>query len=216
MMHALIFDLSGDFFTLPTLPDFSDRPAPHSSVGLRGVYGASQSAYNIREIHGYYGRPTTALQPMRTTKMAQLPEVFNAKDSDKMGGFEPIPAGWYLAEVVKSEMKKTKAGTGSYLNVQLKVLDGEYKGRYLFTMLNLVNPNPQAVEIAQKELASMCEACGIDEIEDSTELHGIAMAVRVGIQEGTAAYPTPKNIIRAYKAEDQMPDEDDDSPFEAA
>lgn len=144
--------------------------------------------------------------------MAQLPEVFNAKDSEKMG-YDPVPAGWYLAEVIKSEMKKTKAGTGSYLNLMLKILEGEYKGRYLFTLLNLVNPNPVAVEIAQKELATICEACGIDEIEDSTELHGITMAVRVGIEEGTAAYPTPKNVIKAYKAEGDMPDEDD-SPFE--
>lgn len=148
------------------------------------------------------------------TVMAQLPSVFNAKDNEKMGGFEPIPIDWYLAEMTKSEMKKTNAGTGRYLNCQLKVVDGEYKGRYVFTLLNLENPNPVAVEIAQKELASMCEACGLDEIEDSTELHGIVMAIRVGIEEGTAAYPTPKNVIKAYKAEDEMP-EKDDSPFEA-
>ena len=105
--------------------------------------------------------------------MAQLPSVFNAKENEKMGGFEPIPAAWYLAEVTKSEMKQTNAKTGHYLTCQLKVLEGEYTGRYLFNLMNLDNPNPVAVEIAQKELASMCEACGLDEIEDSTELHGI-------------------------------------------
>ena len=92
--------------------------------------------------------------------MAQLPSVFNAADSDKMGGFEPIPEQWYLAEIRKSEMKATKAKTGSYLTCQLVVLEGEYKGRYLFNLLNLDNPNPVAVEIAQKELATICEACG--------------------------------------------------------
>lgn len=143
--------------------------------------------------------------------MAQLPSVFNAKDSEKMGGFEPIPAGWYLAEVAKSEYKATKAKTGHYLSLQFKILDGEYKGRYLFNMLNLDNPNPTAVEISQKELASICEACGLDEIEDSTELHGIPVAVRVVIKDGNAGYP-PKNEIKAYKAEADMPEEDD-NPF---
>lgn len=148
--------------------------------------------------------------------MAQLPDVFNAKDSEKMGGFEPIPAAWYLAEVTKSEMKPTNAKTGHYLTCQLKVLEGEYKGRYLFNLMNLDNPNETAVEIAQKELASMCEACGLDEIEDSTELHGIPMAVRVVIKAGSGGYP-PKNEIRAYKAEADMPEaEEDESPFEAA
>lgn len=146
--------------------------------------------------------------------MSMLPEVFNAKDSEKMGGFEPIPADWYIAEVVKSEMKDTAAKTGKYLTCQLKVLEGEYEGRYLFNLLNLVNPNDVAVQIAQKELASMCEACGLDEIEDSTELHGIAMAVRVTIKAASANYPA-KNEIKAYKPEADMPDkeEQEDNPF---
>lgn len=146
--------------------------------------------------------------------MSMLPEVFNAKESEKMGGFEPIPAAWYLAEVVKSEMKDTAAGTGKYLTCQMKVLEGEYEGRYLFNLLNLVNPNNQTVEIAQKELASMCEACGLDEIEDSTELHGIPMAVRVIIKAASSKYPA-KNEIKAYRPEADMPDtpEQDDDPF---
>lgn len=146
--------------------------------------------------------------------MAQLPDVFNAKDNEKMGGFEPIPAGWYLAQITKSEMKATKAGTGKYLTCQLKVLDGEFKGRYLFNLLNLINPNQTAVEIAQKELASMCEACGLDEIEDSTELHGIDMAIRVSIKPADANYP-PKNEIKAYKPAAEMPESENDSPFDA-
>jgi hypothetical protein len=145
--------------------------------------------------------------------MAQLPDVFNAKDNEKMGGFEPIPAAWYLAEVTKSEMKATKAGTGKYLTCQIKVLEGEYKNRYLFNLLNLINPSQTAVEIAQKELASMCEACGLDEIEDSTELHGIAMAVRVIIKPADAKYPA-KNEIKDYKPESEMPESDEDNPFD--
>ena len=143
--------------------------------------------------------------------MAQLPSVFNAKENEKMGGFEPIPASWYLAEITKTESKKTKAGTDSYITCQFKVLEGEYEGRFIFNLLNLDNPNPVAVEIAQKELASICEACDIDELEDTVELHGIPMAIRVVIKDGQSGYP-PKNEIKAYKAADDMP-ESEDSPF---
>lgn len=148
--------------------------------------------------------------------MAQLPDVFNAKDNEKMSGFEPIPAGWYLAEIVKSEMKDSSSGAGNrYLTCQLKIVEGEYKDRYLFNLMNLVNQNQEAVDIARKELASICEACDIDEIEESTELHGITMAVRVGIKAADANWPA-KNEIKAYKLESEMPDikEADDSPFE--
>lgn len=147
--------------------------------------------------------------------MAQLPSVFNAKDNDKMGGFDPIPESWYLVEVMKSEYKATNAKTGHYLTCQMQVLEGEYKGRYVFNLLNLDNPNSVAVEIGQKELASMCEACGIDELEDSTELHGIPMAVRVVIKAGSGGYP-PKNEIKAYKTEGDMPDQEGDDPFTAS
>ena len=145
--------------------------------------------------------------------MAQLPSVFNAKDNEKMGGFEPIPADWYLVEITKSEYKATNAKTGHYLTCQFKVLEGEYKGRYLFNLLNRDNPNPVAVEIGQKELASLCEAAGIDELEDSTELHGVPMAVRVIIKAGSGGYP-PKNEIKAYKTEGDMPEKEEDSPFD--
>lgn len=147
--------------------------------------------------------------------MAQLPDVFNAKDKEKMGGFEPIPAGWYLAEIVKSEMKNASSGDGNkYLTCQLKVLEGEHKDRYLFNLMNLINKSTEAVEIAEKELASICEACNIDELEDSTELHGIPMAIRVSIKPGDANWPS-KNEIKAYKLESEMPDvESDESPFD--
>ena len=147
--------------------------------------------------------------------MAQLPDVFNAKDSEKMGSFEPVPAGWYIAQIVKSEYKATAAKTGHYLTCQFKIVEPEeHKGRVVFNLMNLDNPNQTAVEIATKELGSLCEACGIDELEDSVELHGIPLAVRLGIQAGNANWP-PKNVIKEYKAEADV-ELDGDNPFDEA
>lgn len=131
--------------------------------------------------------------------MAQLPSAFNAGQHDKMEDFTPIPAGERLSVmVVKSELKDTKAGNGKRLLFYMKVQDGEYKGKTVFTGLNIVNPNPTAVEISQKELASICEACGKVTITDSQELHGIPFFITVGIEESDG-YP-PKNIVKKYES----------------
>jgi len=36
----------------------------------------------------------------------------------------------------------------------LDILDGQHKGRKIFDQLNLVNPNPTTVEIAQRTLVN--------------------------------------------------------------
>ena len=134
--------------------------------------------------------------------MAMLPNVFKAEESTS--SYEPIPAGWYEAEVAKSEMKDTKSG-GKMLSVQFRILEGEHEKRIVYANFNLVNPNPTAVEIAQRELGNLVHACGLDEIEDSTEIHGIPIAIRVKIQDGTPAYPEPRNAIAVYKPLSEIP-----------
>ena len=47
--------------------------------------------------------------------MALLPNKFNASKGEKLGSFTAIPAGTYLAQIVKSEMKDTKNRDGKYL-----------------------------------------------------------------------------------------------------
>lgn len=147
--------------------------------------------------------------------MAMLPSVFNTDDHDAMSGFEPIEAGVYLAEIVKTQLKDTKDKTGKYLSVQFKILDDEkYKGRFVFTNLNLVNKNPQAVEIAQRELKSICEAVGFEgELEDSEDLHDTPLGIKVTIKEATSKWPAG-NEVKRYYAEADMPEPDGDNPFE--
>ena len=145
--------------------------------------------------------------------MAQLPSVFNTNDHEEMGDFKPIPAGIYEAEIIKSELKQTRDKTGQYLSLQFKILDedvdGEDKvnGRLIFKNLNLVNKNTQAVEIAQRELKSICVACGIDgELEDSVDLHEIPMGIRVSVKPATAEWPAGNDIKRYYNIDD-MPED---------
>ena len=104
---------------------------------------------------------------------------FNAHEVDPATDFEAIPAGKYLAVITQSEMKPTKSGNGSYLELVFQVIEGEYKGRLLWSHLNLDNPNELTVQIARSELSAICRAVGVMQPKDSVELHNLPLLVSV-------------------------------------
>ncbi len=108
---------------------------------------------------------------------------FNANEVDPNVGFEPIPAGKYLAVITESEMKPTKAGTGSYLQLTFQVVDGECKGRLLWARLNLDNTSAMAVKIARGELSAICRAIGVMIPKDSVELHNLPLVIKVACRK---------------------------------
>lgn len=120
----------------------------------------------------------------------------NAKPMDD---FTPIPVGDYKAVITGSEIKPTKAGDGQYLSLRVEIIEGEYQGRIIFVILNLWNPNPKAVEIANRELATIVAAVNKPGAQNSEELHNIPMTVKVGIQPGQGEYG-PSNRIKNYMA----------------
>lgn len=135
--------------------------------------------------------------------MALLPKKANTEgNSETLGDRTPIPAGPYIAAIKTSEFKATKNKNGHYLSVMFVVIEGPCKGRTVFANLNLDNPNPVAVEIANKELNSICDACGLKGVEDSAELHGIPLIIDVKIsQQENSDYP-PSNSIIGYRKAD--------------
>jgi len=114
--------------------------------------------------------------------MADL-DGFNAHEVEPTASFEAIPAGKYLAAITDSEMKPTKNGSGSYLQLTFTILEGEYKGRVVWARLNLVNPNQTAVKIAQSELSAVCRAVGVMTPKDSCELHNIPLLITVKVKK---------------------------------
>lgn len=123
---------------------------------------------------------------------------FDATNVAPAEDFSLIPVGEYPMHIVDSEVKPTRAGTGHYAELTFEVLDGQYKGLRAWVRLNLDNPNPKAVEIAQRELSAICHATGKLQINDTQELHYKPMLCRVDIEkrEGYA----PSNVVKSYKA----------------
>lgn len=110
---------------------------------------------------------------------------FDANQVEPSTTFDPIPAGKYLAAIVNSEMKATKAGTGQYLELTFQVVDGQFKGRQLWARLNLNNSNQQTVKIARGELSAICRAVGIMTPNDSAELHNLPLIIAVRCKKRT-------------------------------
>jgi len=108
---------------------------------------------------------------------------FDAREVEPQGTFEPIPAGKYLAVITGSEMKATKAGDGSYLELVFQVIEGQYKGRNLWARLNLDNPNETAVKISRGELSAICRAVGVMTPKDSCELHNLPLVITVKLKK---------------------------------
>ena len=122
---------------------------------------------------------------------------FDANEVEPAVGFETIPSGKYLAVITESEIKKTKKGTGKYLEFTFQIIEGEYKGRNQWARLNIENPNPTAVQIAKGELSAICRAVGVMTPKDSVDLHNLPLVITVGMKkrEDTGE---PTNVVKGF------------------
>ena len=117
--------------------------------------------------------------------------------------FAPIPSGKYLVIIEESELKETRNGNGEYLELKMQVIDGEYKGRYLWDRLNLKNSNAEAVKMANGTLSSICRAVGVPTPNDSIELHDLPLVARVTLKP-RADTGELSNEIKAYSAKPRV------------
>ena len=139
---------------------------------------------------------------------------FDANDYEPAGDFEPIPAGKQVAVITESEMKPTKAGTGTFLKLLLEILEGKFKGRKLWARLNLEHPNPTVVAIAKRELADICRAVDVLRPKSSTDLHNRPLVIRVKVVKRKDTGDLV-NEIKGYSKVDSTPpaaSSDDNTP----
>lgn len=122
---------------------------------------------------------------------------FDANGIDPYSRLAPVPADKYTVVIVSSEMKTTKDLTGSYLQLELDIQEGQFTGRKIVDRLNLNNANQQAVEIAQRTLSQICHAVNVLSVTDSEQLHGRRMVADVRIEPGRGQYGD-SNRVFAY------------------
>lgn len=156
---------------------------------------------------------------------------FDASQIEPSSPLDPIPAGKYVAEITASDLKPTKKGDGTYLELEFTVLQGEFKGRKVWDRLCLRHPNVQAKEIAESNLAAICRAVGQVMVKDSVQLHHRPLQIRVKCKQSNVndeiyneikgyekvesqhtAPPVERNTFSAVESTDSTPATDQNVP----
>lgn len=113
---------------------------------------------------------------------------YNATTSKKL-----LPAGWTNGYIELAEIRGTRSGTGKYIYIAWRTLDDKHLVR---DYINIKNSNPVAVEIGLRTLGTIARALDMESIDDTEQLSGREIAVRLAIEEA-GEWPA-RNMIKAY------------------
>lgn len=127
---------------------------------------------------------------------------FDATNIDTTSQYDAIPADDYEAMVTGSAMKTTRDGSGEYLELTLEIQSGQFQGRRLWDRLNLRNRNAKAVEIAQKQLAQLCHAVNVLQVQTPEQLHNRPFVMKVSVKNDPERGMS--NEVKGYKARAAM------------
>lgn len=135
--------------------------------------------------------------------MADLAQYFgddfdpNAVPEDERS-FDLLPAGDYQMQVIDSEVVPLKSGNGDMLKLTLEVIDGPAANRKIWDNLNIRHTNAQAQSIAQRALADLCLAVGVQGLRNSEDLHFKPFVATLKVEPGQNGYEA-QNRVKKYK-----------------
>ena len=130
--------------------------------------------------------------------MANIADFSAKADQVQDQDFQPIPDGWYRAEVKKAELKATKDGKGQYINVQHGVLGPSHAGRIVFDIINVRNASAEAERIGLAQLKRLKLAIGLPSLTDTDQLVGRNLEIDVKTQKSEEY--GDKNVVKAYRS----------------
>lgn len=135
--------------------------------------------------------------------MADLDQVFGG-DFDPTSvpederNFDVLPAGDYQLQVIDSEVIALRSGNGDMLKLTLEVLDGPFANRKVWDNLNIRHTNAQAQSIAQRALADLCLAVGVQGLRNSEDLHFKPFVGTLKVEPPKDGYDA-QNRVKKYK-----------------
>jgi len=131
--------------------------------------------------------------------MGLLDYEYTTDDLPVGQGFDLIPPGVYQACIFEAVVKATNSGTGQYINVGYELLTEGFAGRKVWNMLNVRNDSAKAQEIGLQQLGDLLRACGLPKIQDTDQLLGHNVEIKIGIQPAKDQYEA-KNNVKGVKA----------------
>ena len=102
--------------------------------------------------------------------MAAFSFVANKIETPVATNTGALKPGIYHMVIVRTDRKRTKAGTGEYLEFEMQVVQpAEFSGRRYWDRFNISNPNKKTEDIAAEQLSDLCHAVGVKKIEADTD-----------------------------------------------
>lgn len=102
--------------------------------------------------------------------------------------FAPIPEAVYPVAVESIEQGVDKSG-GVRFTAKVRIREGAFMGRVVNDNYNLGSANPQAVEIARKQLAALARACGVSgQLTSPQQVVNVPTFAKIGPQKDDARY----------------------------
>ena len=140
------------------------------------------------------------------TNIFELPETFDPGAHEGTRDLEPMPIGWYQAQIIETEVRDASNGNGTYLLAVFEILAGDHRGRKIFQNVTLQNANQQAVEIGQRLLTDIYTAVGHSgPTRDIRVLLFKPVMARVGIKRDKDGIYPDRNAITQVKPPDFQP-----------
>lgn len=140
--------------------------------------------------------------------LAEFENVDLTVEDASSGEYAPIPPADYVCQIRSAEIKHAKNTNDKYLNLCWEVLEGQYKGRWIWDNLNLWYGQGREVDdeekadktrkIAASQLKKIVVAAGLRTMpSDSAELCFIPMVCTVRINP---VGRQPSNMMKNYAA----------------
>lgn len=132
--------------------------------------------------------------------MAFIGQIFDVNELPPgNGNYDPLPAGWYNANITAAELKPTKDGSGQYIKVRYDITGPSHQGRVVFGNLNIKNASPKAEEIGRTELGNLMRAIGLAKVTDTDQLIGGSLQIKLDVRAATDQYAA-QNEVKGFKA----------------
>ena len=133
--------------------------------------------------------------------MASLDQTFdiNKLPQGNTGSYDPLPAGWYNANITAAELKPTKDGSGQYIKVRYDITGPSHQGRVVFGNLNIKNKSAKAEEIGRQQLGDIMRAIGLAKVTDTDQLIGGSLSIKLDIRAASEQYAA-QNEVKGFKS----------------
>jgi hypothetical protein len=138
--------------------------------------------------------------------MANLSGFFNPNAEIPAAPGGALPAGWYKAVIIESELRQNYDKNGEEFSFTYEVIDGAYKGRKFWHTIARTGDSSR-VGKGQGEINAIAKATGVESPNDTQDFHYKPHMVRLSfVGAGTVsgsgrAYQKDRNFLNEWRAD---------------